>query len=93
MIHTVTAFLGAGFGDHDDGASHRISGQQNGMSGCVEGRFLQCMMERRERARGALAMHPAQLIVHRFLTRDVVADEVHQLAVHARNDFLKGFEH
>ncbi len=42
---------------------------------------------------GAFAVDPRELVIDDFLTRDVVADEVHELAGRSWQHFLEGLQH
>ncbi len=78
---------------HDDGAIARISGQQDRVTGGGERRVFQRVVAAGEGSRGAFAVDPSELVVHDFLTCDVVADEIHELPFRAGKHFLEGFKH
>ena len=63
------------------------------MAGRFERRALQSGVAGGEGAGCAFAVDPGEFVVHDFLPRDVVADEIDQRAGRAGEDFLEGFEH
>lgn len=93
VVDAVAAFHGIGLRHHDDGAIAWISRQQDRVAGGGEGRLFERMVAAGEGTRGAFAVDPGELVVHDFLTRDVVADEVHELPFRAGEDLLEGFQH
>jgi hypothetical protein len=93
VIHAVAAFHGIGLRDHDDGAVARISGQQDRVAGVGEGRVFERVVAAGEGTRGPFAVNPGELVIDDFLTRDVVADEVHELAGRSWQHFLEGLQH
>jgi len=93
VIDAVAAFHGIGFGDHDHGTIARISGQQDRVAGFGEGRVFERVVAAGEGTRGAFAVDPRELVIDDFLTRDVVADEVHELPGRSWQHFLEGLQH
>jgi hypothetical protein len=93
VIDTIAAFVRARVSDHDAGTCGRIARQQDRMAGLVERRVFEREVIRRIGACRAFTMYPSFLIVHDFAARNVVADEIHELATSAGNDFLERFKH
>src|SRR5688500_11393163 len=56
-------------------------------------RSLECMMARWKCPRRTLAMHPGFPVLDDLSSRNVVADEVHELSFRSRDDLLKCLEH
>ena len=93
MVDGPAAFGRSGLRDHHYRAIARISWQENRVPGFGKRRPRQRVMPARHGTRRTFAVDPRFLILHDFLTRDVVTDEINQPPGHAGQHFLEGFQH
>ena len=81
VVHRVTAFFGAGKSSHDHRSVTGIPGQEDGVTGLVERRFLEGEVTGREGAGRSFSVDPLRDVVHDFLSGDVVTDEVNEVSL------------
>lgn len=93
LIHAVATLRSTPLGDHDDTTVARIVRQQTWTTGRLVTIPFESVMSRWEHASRSLAMQPRDLVVDDLASSNVMADEKHQLTLHAGQHFLKRLQH